>query len=188
MALDATDIRVGGNTRIYLAPLASAFPAWDEVPDDPWIDLGYVTTDGVSFNFGREINEIYAMQSAEPVRTINTRLPKTVGFNLMQSGRDQFLVAMGGGTWTAEGSETDVYRYEPADVGATDERALIVQMEDGGNIYRWHFKRTQNREGIEFAYQREDAATFAVTMAVLAPQDDSKPFYLVSNDPALAAA
>lgn len=188
MALDATDIRVGGNTRVYLAPINTAFPAWDITPAAPWVDLGYTTEDGVAFTFNREINEIYAMQSDEPVRTINTRLPKTVGFNLMQSGRDQFLVAMGGGTWADEVGQTGVFRYEPPSVGATDERSILVEMVDGDHTYRWHFKRGQNREGIEFSYARQDASTFAVTMAILAPADGSVPFYLLSDDTALAVA
>jgi hypothetical protein len=187
MALDSGDIRVGGDTHVWLAPVATAFPDWGEDPADPWVDLGFTTTDGVTFNFGREINEIYAMQSAEPVRTINTRLPKTIAFNLMQAGRDQILLALGGGSWALEATETDVYRYEPPSVGEIDERALLIEMADGDAHYRWHFKRAQNREGIEFSYQREDAATFSITMAVLAPTDASVPFYLTSDDPSVGA-
>jgi hypothetical protein len=188
MALDATDIRVAGNTHIYLGAVGAVFPDWDDEPDtDDWTDVGYVTPDGVTFNFGREINEIYAMQSAEPVRVVNTRLPKTLGFNLMQQGRTQFAVAMGGGTWAAEVGATGVFRYEPPVVGANDERSALVEMIDGENTYRWHFKRVINREAIEFKYVREDAATFPVTLAVLPPADNTASFYLLSDDPAIAA-
>lgn len=187
MALDATDIRVAGNTHIYLAPVGTAFPDWDEAPAVAWIDVGYVTTDGVTFNFGREVNEIYAMQSSEPVRVVNTRLPKTLGFELMQQGRTQFQVAMGGGEWTTEGGVTGVFRYEPPAVGANDERAALIEMIDGDNTYRWHFKRAIQREAIEFKYVREDAATFPVTLAVLPPADNTASFYLLSDDPAVAA-
>lgn len=188
MALDATDIRVAGDTHIYLAPLATAFPVWGDAPAAAWIDVGYVTTDGLEFKFDRTINEIYAMQSAEPVRVVNTRLPKQIGFQLMQSGRTQFELAMGGGAFTLESGETDVYRYEPPAVGATDERAALIEMVDGTNTYRWHIKRVQNREGITFKYVRQDAATFPVTLAILPPADNSVSFYMTSDDPALAPA
>lgn len=187
MALDATEIRVAGNTHIYLAPLDTDFPDWGDVPAVAWVDVGYVLPEGVKFAFDREINEIYAMQSAEPVRVVNTKLPKSIGFGLMQSGRTQFSVAMGGGTWALETGETDVFRYEPPDVSDTDEKAALIEMVDGTNTYRWHFKRVQNKEGIEFTYVREDAASFPVTLAVLPPSDNSKPFYLLSDDPAVAA-
>ena len=68
MALDSGDIRVAGDTHIYLAPLLTTFPAFATDPDDAdWTELGYVTPDGITLSFSREINEIYAMQSSEPV-------------------------------------------------------------------------------------------------------------------------
>jgi hypothetical protein len=188
MALDAGDIRVAGTAHIYFAPLLTTFPAFDEVPDpDDWDELGYVTTDGLTLTFGREVTEIYAMQSLEPVRVIATKVPKTVGFSLMQEGRSQLIMALGGGTFTTTGVAPDiVYKYEPPDASVIDERSMIVQMLDGTNEYRWYYKRCQNREGVEHKYVREDAATFPVSMQILAPTDESAPFYLETNDPAYA--
>lgn len=187
MTIAAGDIRVAGTAHIYLAPVATAFPDWDDAPAGDWTELGYVTTDGITLSFGREVNDIFAMQSAEPVRTVATRLPKTVGFSLMQQGRQQLLLALGGGAFTPEAGVTGVYRYEPPEASVVDERAMIVEMVDGEFTYRWHYKRTQNREGVEHKYLREDAATFPVTQQILQPDDGSKPFYMLSDDPALAA-
>lgn len=189
MALDAGDIRVAGMAHVYFAPLLSPFPAFDEDPDptDGWAELGYVTTDGITLSFSREVTEIYAMQSLEPVRVIATKVPKTVGFSMMQEGVPQLILALGGGTVTATGVAPDiVYKYLPPDASVIDERSMIVQMLDGTNEYRWNYKRTQNREGVEHKYVREDAATFPVTMQVLAPLDESEPFYMETNDPAFA--
>lgn len=188
MAFSANDIRVAGNAHIYLAVAATPFPDWDEVPADPWVDAGYVTTDGITLAFNREVTDIFAMQSVDPVRTIATRLPKTVGFSLMQQGRDNLLLALGGGTFTAVPDETGVFMYEPPDAADMDERAMVVEIADGEFTYRWHYKRLQNREGIEHQYLREDAATFPVTMQVLTPDDGSVPFYMTTDDPAYAAA
>lgn len=186
MAFDSGDIRVAGQANIYLAPLGTAFPAWDVVPADPWVDLGYVTPDGITATYGREVTEIYAMQSADPVRIISTKTPKTIAFEMMQQGRDQLILAMGGGTYALEASETDVFRYTPPDASVIDERAMLVQMQDGVHIYRWEYKRVQNREGVEEKLLREDAATFPVTMSILVPTDASAPFHMITNDPAYA--
>jgi hypothetical protein len=184
MALDAGDVRVAGNAHIYLAPLLTVFPTFATEPDaDDWTELGYVTPDGITLSFTREINEIFAMQSTEPVRVVSTRLPKTVGFTMMQGGQDQLLLALGGGTFTTAGS---VYKYEPPDPSVVDERAMVVEMIDGTNKYRWYYKRVQNREGVEHKYLREEAATFPVTMQILAPTDNSVPFYMETDDPAFA--
>ena len=188
MAFDSSDIRVAGQANIYLAPLATPFPAWDVPPADPWVDLGYVTPDGITATYGREVTEIYAMQAADPVRVISTKTPKTIAFAMMQQGRDQLILALGGGTYALEASETDVFRYTPPDASVIDERAMLVQMQDGANIYRWEYKRVQNREGVEQKLLREDAATFPVTMAILVPADASPPFHMITNDPAYAPA
>lgn len=186
MALDAGDVRVAGDAHIYLAPLLTAFPTFATAPDDAdWTELGYVTPDGITLGFTREVNEIFAMQSTEPVRVVSTRLPKTVAFTMMQGGQDQLLLALGGGTFTTAGS---VYKYEPPDPSVIDERAMVVEMLDGASKYRWYYKRVQNREGVEHKYLREEAATFPVTMQILAPTDNTKPFYMETDDPAFAVA
>ena len=188
MALDSGDIRVAGMAHIYLAPLATAFPAWDVTPAAAWAELGYVTPDGITANYGREVTEIYAMQSADPVRVISTKMPKTIGFSMMQQGRDQLILALGGGTYALEASETDVYRYTPPDPSSIDERAMMVEMIDGLYTYRWEYKRVQNREGVEQKLMREDSVNFPVTMQILIPSDASAPFSMVTNDPAYAPA
>ena len=128
------------------------------------------------------------MQSADPVRIISTKMPKTIAFNMMQQGRDQLLLALGGGEYALEAAETDVYRYTPPDPAEIDERAMLVEMIDGDNTYRWEYKRVQNREGVEQKLLREDASTFPVTMQILIPSDQSAPFNMITNDPAYAPA
>jgi hypothetical protein len=188
MALDAGDITVGGMAHVFFGALDTAFPAIDEAPDPlDWDELGYVTTDGITLSFSREVQEIYAMQALEPVRVVATKVPKTVGFSMMQEGRSQLILALGGGTITEVGVAPDVtWRYDPPDASVIDERAMIVQILDGTKEYRWNYKRTQNREGVEHKYVREDAATFPVTQQVLAPTDGSVPFYMETTDPAYA--
>lgn len=183
MARDATDIRVAGDALIYLAPLGTAFPTWDTPPADPWVELGYVTPDGVTFNFGREVTEIFAMQSAEPVRIVNTRTPRTVAFSMMQQGADQLILALGGGSVAADGLG-GAFRFTPPDASVVDERAMIVEMVDGAFTYRWEMGRVQNREGVEEKLMREDSLNFPVTMQILVPSDGSASFELVTDDPA----
>lgn len=188
MAFEAGDIRVAGNATIYVAPVGTAFPAFGVAPAAPWLDLGYVTEDGITANYGREITEIYAMQSVEPVRIIATRMPKTIAFALMQQGRLQFELAMGGGEWAADGAATDVFRFTPPDPSVVDEKAMLVVFSDGGFTYQFEYKRVQNREGVETKMVREDALTFPVTMQILMPTTGTVPFEVVTDDTAYAAA
>jgi hypothetical protein len=183
MAFDSGDIRVAGNATIHVAPLGTAFPTVGAAITTPWVDLGYVTEDGITATYGREITEIYAMQALEPVRVIATRAPKTIAFALMQQGIDQFLLAMGGGTVAAD-TVTGFFRYTPPDASVVDEKAMVVEFTDGGFTYRFEYPRVQNREGVETKLVREDATTFPVTMAILVPASGDPSFEMVTDDPA----
>jgi hypothetical protein len=183
MAFDSGDIRVAGNATIHVAPLGTPFPTVGAPITTPWVDLGYVTEDGITATYGREITEIYAMQAVEPVRIIATRAPKSIAFALMQQGIDQFLLAMGGGTVTND-TVTGFFRYTPPDASVVDEKAMVVEFTDGGYTYRFEYSRVQNREGVETKMVREDATTFPVTMAILVPADGGPSFEMVTDDPA----
>jgi hypothetical protein len=183
MPTDAGDIRVGGEAKIFLAPLGTAFPAFDVEPAAPWVDLGYVTTDGITLTYGREVTEIYALQSIDPVRIIQTKAPKSISFSMMQHGRDQLILALGGGTFVDEAT-AGVVRYTPPPASYIDERAMLLELVDGTAKYRYEYKRCQNREPVENKLVREDAATFPVTMQILVPSDASAPFEMVTNDTA----
>lgn len=192
MANDATAVRVAGQTQIYLAPVDTAFPTFDEDMTDAlvtvdWTDLGYITTDGVTWNFGRETTDIEAMQSFDPIRTITTKVPKTLAFAIMEAGRDQFAIALGGGTWSSTGVAPDiVYKFLPPDPSDLNESAAVVEMVDGTNKYRWNIKRLVQKEAVEYKYTRDAAATMPVTLSILAAPDGTEPFYLETNDPAAA--
>jgi len=188
MANDASAVRVGGATQIYMAPVGTAFPpigtAISTIP--AWIDTGYVSTDGVEWEFARETTEIEAMQSLDPIRIMTTKLPKSFKFGLMQSGQEQFAIALGGGTWAEEGTATGIFTYTPPSISEVVERAALVEMIDGTIVYRWEIKKCQNKEGVTFKYVRDDAATMPVTMTILAAPDGSEPFTISTNDPAMA--
>jgi hypothetical protein len=185
VANNADAVRVGGATQIYMAPVGTAFPTFDvaisTVP--AWIDTGYVSTDGVEWEFGREVTEIEAMQSLDPIRIMTTKLPKSFKFGLMQSGQEQLALALGGGSWAVDAVDTTLFIYTPPDVSEVVERACIVEMIDGPIVYRWEIKKSQNKEGSTFKYVRDDAATLPVTMSILAAPDGSAAFNIKTNDP-----
>lgn len=190
MANNADAVRVGGATQIYMAPVGTAFPpfatAISTIPD--WIDTGYVSTDGVTWNFAREVTEIEAMQSLDPIRIMTTKLPKSFQFGLMQTGQEQLALALGGGSWAEQGTAgSGIWEYTPPDISEVVERAAIIEMIDGTITYRWLIKKCQNKEGVEFKYVRDDASTMPVTMSILAAPDGSAAFSIETDDPNMAA-
>jgi hypothetical protein len=187
MPLDSTEVRSFGSGRVWAAPLATAFPtAFDGAPGVGWVDLGYIDEAGPRFSFGRETNEVMVWQSYDPVRVINTRIPKEVTAKLMQTNPDVMELAMGGGAVDLPVAlDTDNARFTLPAEEDVDERALIVDGYDGDIIHRWCFPRVQNLNGVEFAFVRSDATGYELKFKALA--HTTRP-YLLTNDPVFIAA
>lgn len=168
MALDASEVAVGGDGNVWRAPVGTAFPTniSTAVNEILWTELGYLTEEGVRFNFGRETNEIGAWQSFDPVRVVVTEVPKEISHDLRQLNQNTWATAMGGGTWAGSAPN---YEYTPPLPSFIDEFSEIVEFRDGDEKYRFCFHRVIVSSPLEFNTVRDDALTLPVTIQVLAP-------------------
>lgn len=186
MGFESSEVRVTGTGHVYVAPVGSDFPASVSEPvahADGWVELGYASEDGARFSFGREVNEIMAWQSFDPIAQVVTRVPKTVSFDLMQWNQHTVKLALGGGSVTELASGE--YEYQPPDESFRDERALVVEGIDGNYTYRFCYRKAINEEGVEFAFVRENPVLFPITMKILAPDDDASSFFIQTDDPSI---
>src|SRR5262245_16862267 len=133
MPQDATDVTVAGTGAVYVAPLGTPLPDDLDPLAAPWVDVGFVSDDGVTITFSRDTEEINAWQTAEPVRVLTTAEPKTIAFELLQFDRDTVALAFRGGTFTA----TSPYVYTPPAAGTTQEVAMVIEAIDGDETFRW---------------------------------------------------
>ena len=100
MAIDASEVRVAGYGHIFVAPEGTTLPTdVDTAMPEAWVDLGYATTDGVTFTFSRETEDLDAWQG-DKIRVLSLKEPKTAEFTLMQTDQDTITTALGGGSWT----------------------------------------------------------------------------------------
>jgi hypothetical protein len=121
---------VGGNGDIYTAPVGTPIPTDIEAPAAPWVKLGMVSEDGVSWTPPEEdTDEIKIWQSAYPARVITTGLTSSMSFALDGWDRNTVPFAMGGGTFTDVGTDTVV--FSPPQAGASTSRAIFVKVLDG---------------------------------------------------------
>lgn len=186
MAFESSEVRVTGTGHVYVAPVDTPFPATINAAvshNAGWVELGYASEDGARFSFGREVNEIMAWQSFDPIAQVVTRVPKTVSFDLMQWNQHTVELALGGGTVSEPVS--GAYEYAPPDESFRDERALIVEGIDGDYTYRFCYRKAINEEGVEFAFVRENPVLFPITMKILAPDDDASAYIIQTNDPSI---
>lgn len=184
MALESSEVRVAGTGQLFVAPLGTTIPASVVTPlshNAGWIDLGYADEDGVDFSFSRDVNEINAWQSFDPIRTIVTKVPKEVSAKLLQSNQHVLLLAFGGGTVTE--TATGYYRYDPPADSFVDERMFAVEFVDGSYTYRIVYRKATNQAGIEFTWKKGEPVLYPITMKVLAADSGAKSFSLYTDDP-----
>lgn len=181
MAISADEVRVAGTGRVYTAPKGTALPTTvDSALPADWTDLGYVTTDGVSFTFSRDTEDLAAWQG-DKIRVLSLSEPKMVEFTLMQTDAAVLETAFGGGT-----IETDagVTTYTPPLRGENVERSMVIEFMDDDITYRYAFARVQQEGDVNFVLTREGAVEYPVTFGVL----EATPAYtIITNDPAMEA-
>lgn len=182
----SNEVLVTGLGDVFTAPVGTAFPALtvDLVEAAGWTQLGFVEPAGAKFDFGRNVNEIFAWQRYEPVRTVIKTIPKKVIFNLMQWNIWTAELALGGGTVTEPTPGN--FDYDPPDESFVDERALIVTGTDGDRHYRMCFRKALNEAGVSFSFMRENPATLPITMSILAADAGAKAYKIQTDDPSFA--
>lgn len=186
MAINGSEVRVAGAGHVYVAPAGTTLPTDLGALDPKWVDLGYVTEDGVGFSFGREVEDLNAWQG-DKIRTLSTKEPASCNFSLMQTNATIMTVAFGGGDITETGTDPNkVYTFTPPKSGTNTERSLVIEFEDGASIkYRYVLPRTQIEGNVDFTLVRSGALTYPLTMGILDNGDKAK-FTILSNDPNMA--
>lgn len=186
MTLEASEIAVAGTGHVWRAPVGTAFPAnIDTAVSEPsWTELGYTSTGGVRFSFGRNVKEVMGWQRRDALRIITVDTPRTIAVDFLQFNQNTWSTALGGGSWTE--ATPDNYEYTPPADDEVDEFAYIVEAEDDGEKYRWCFYKVSNQSGVDFALTRENPIMLPVTVKVLAPDDATlRPFKFQTTDPNL---
>lgn len=182
MAKDADKIVVAATGSVYAAPIATT-PPTDATTglNAAFIDLGYVSEDGVTVTIGKNVEEIRAWQSAEPIRRIVTARSMKVSFTLMEWKEWTLEVATGGAT--ADNSAQ--WKLTPPDADDLTELAYVVQWLDGANDYRLYIPRALVVEDVEFNLARTTNAGLPVTLEATVDVDTDAPWTLFSDMAAL---
>lgn len=186
MSNESSEVRAYGDGSLYVAPIGTAFPAdADEAIGAAWTQLGFVTEDGVTPEFGQETTDVNAWQSADPVRILMTRKPKKIDFSLLQVNFETTSLAMGG----LEVTETTPgqFKVTPTDPSFFDVRALILEGIDNDLVYRLCYRKAVKDGAVTFPLSRNKASEFKISMRIIEPGGGQDPFELLTNDPAFAA-
>lgn len=182
MSLEANELAVAGTGHIWRGVVGTAFPTdiSTAVDETLWTELGFTSTDGVKFSFGRDVQEIFGWQSRSPLRIITKEQPRTIAASFLQFNQNTWVTAMGGGTWSTPSAGK--YLYQPPAADYEDVFAYIVEASDGSSKYRWCFRKVQNMSGVDFNLTRTDVITLPVTVKVLEADGGLAAFDFQTND------
>lgn len=188
MTLDPTETYIASNGAISVAPVGTTMPTTaDETLNGAFEDLGYLTEDGVTLNWGVEVGEHGAWQSDDVIRREVTKRNVSATGQLEQWNERTVITAFGGSVTDLGGGDV---RYDPpASTAALPEIAVVIDSQDGeDNLKRFIFPRVNVTDDIETQFRRTELALIPVTFKALRPSGGGLTWNMLTNDPAFAAA
>lgn len=187
MGQDTTEVRAGLSGTLYVAAVGATAPtnttsAWAA----GWTDLGLLSEEGPTVQPSMETKDFPAWQEFFPVRTTVTARGMEWTFSLIQKNGTNLKLAFGGGTITDLGN--DEYKYEPPATSDVDYRAFGLEVVDGAIIDRYVLERGLVTNIAAVPFRNDELVKFDLTVrAAAAPGADDLPWFLISNDTAMAS-
>ncbi|MFJ3794933.1 hypothetical protein ACIPSJ_01455 [Streptomyces sp. NPDC090088] len=187
MALDADNVRAALGGKILMAPKGSTAPADLVTPwDAAWVDLGYMSDDGVSMDYSTDVEDINAWQSLSPVRRILTSVDMTLGFTAIEL-KSKTITAYFPGSTISEVTPGTVYRLDIPAAPGPQEAAFGLEWVDGDIINRLVIPRGEITDRGTITLGRSSAVGLEMTVSAYASSAPEIATWL-SNDPAWALA
>ena len=184
MANDSDNIVVGATGQVYLAPVATAMPSdVTTVLPGTWKDVGYINDDGVTMAVDENIQAWTAWQSRTPVRRDRDTIDLTFNFKMMEFKRDNFALAMGGGTFTLLGSSpAQTLKYTPpAPGGRLPQYACVIQFDDGPVRFRLCIPVVERVDVGDIPINKANPINLDVTLGVI-DDDGTGGWFLLAPD------
>nr|WSW67392.1 phage tail protein [Streptomyces sp. NBC_00995] len=189
---NSSEIRVAGTGRILVADINAPLPA--AFSDDPsadwgveWTDLGYTSTDGVTFSKKDKLDPVETWQSISPARFIYADRDLTLKFSMLQFNEDTLPFFLGGAKEgiRRDSTKPDIVQFDVPDGPTFDERALGLEFTDGTAVtYRFVIPRGQVTATDDIKLARKAAAMLGVTFTALSPGNDQALATFVMKDAA----
>jgi hypothetical protein len=186
VANDANNVRAALNGSIFMAPKGTTAPADLDTPwDAAWVDLGFMSDDGVSMEYSTDVEDINAWQSLSPVRRILTSVDMTLGFTAIELKARTVTAYFPGATITAVSGT--VSRLDVPAAPGPQEFAFGLEWIDGTIKNRLVIPRGEITDRGAISLGRSSAVGLEMTVSAYASSAPEIATWL-SNDPAWALA
>jgi hypothetical protein len=180
----ASEIRVGANGTIYIAPSGTTPPvdilsAWTG-----FTNIGYATEDGGKLARSMDTEVVKGWQSISVLRYLITGVGLTCAFTLLQSDKDIIPLYFGGGTVVTQAANK--YKFDISSAPTVDERVFGLEWTDAALIYRVIMPRAMVTDTGETTIGRNAAIQWPFTLSAMSPNTGTVLATILTNDPAFA--
>lgn len=175
-----TVIGAAGHVFVSVPGQTGAAPTSSDITalDNSWVDLGYVTEDGVRFTNDAAKTDVRAWNARRPIRRIPGDATTVLAFALEQWNSDTFLFAMGGG---------DLVSGEFVPNTDTDDfRSLIISWADGDDDYLFYVPKGVVSGSVEVALTQSNIVPLPVEFSAM-PDEGDDPWTLFTNADAFSS-
>lgn len=159
MALNSANVRVAVSGTVSVAPTGTTAPAdGDAALAVGFVDLGYVSEDGVTETRDRSTNTIRGWQNADILREVVTEASLTYGFTLVETNAATVSLFYGNTVDATDGSIPIV----PALTGGR--KSFVLDVVDGDEFIRAYVPEGEITEVGEQVYQSGEPIGYEVTI------------------------
>lgn len=129
MALDSDNVRVAVTGAVYVAPTGTTGPTTSSSAlDAGFVDLGYVSADGITENIDRTTNQIRAWQNGSLVREVTSEGTYSVDMTFIET--NEAVLELYYGTTNSSGE----FNIDPTSTGGR--QSFVVDVVDGSSVER----------------------------------------------------
>ena len=129
MALDSDLVRVAVTGAVYVAPTATSAPTTSSSAlDVGFVDLGYVSADGIAESIDRSTNQIRAWQNGSLVREVTSEGTYSVSMTFIETS--EAVLELYYGTTNSSGE----FAIDPTSTGGR--KSFVIDVVDGSTVER----------------------------------------------------
>lgn len=159
---DATQVRIGITGALYKAPPGTAVPADSGATlDAAFVNLGYLSEDGITENWEDSVDDVVAWQSATTVRSSTTESKLSLELTMIETNKDVLETFHRGSTMaTVSAGE---YRLDVVPATA-DPSIWVFDVIDGSRRIRLLFNNGEITARGAVPYANGSAVMYPVTL------------------------
>jgi hypothetical protein len=169
----ASNVRVGVTGGAYTAPDGTTLPTDPSTAlDGAFVDVGYISEDGVTQSIGADVTDITAWQNADVVRKIQTSHDLTYQFTMIETSEVTLEAYYGNyttGTVEITGAQLP---HGP----------WVLSVIDGDAEIRIVIPDGQVTERGDIVYQNGDAVGYPITISCFPDDDEVKAYMYLDTE------